>query len=87
MSETTDLKTRLKSVMVEELMLQVEASEIGDATPLFGPEGLGLDSVDALQLTVALEKHFEFKITDAEAAKSIFQSVDTIVAAIEANRA
>ena len=85
MSDPTDLKSRLKSVLVEELMLQQEASEIGDEDPLFGPDGLGLDSVDALQLAVALDKHFGLKITDEEAAKGIFQTVNTIVEAIEAN--
>ena len=82
---TDDLKTRLKAVMVDELMLQKEASEIGDSEPLFGPDGLGLDSVDALQLAVALDKHFGLKITDAEAAKDIFQSVDTITEAVRSN--
>ena len=51
--------------------------------PLFG-EWLGLDSVDALQLVVALEKHFGLKVGDAEKAKSILQNVDTIAAAIQA---
>ena len=85
MPDTADLKSRVKVVLVEELMLQNEASEIGDADPLFGPDGLGLDSVDALQLAVALDKHFGLKITDEEAAKGIFQSVNTIAEAIEQN--
>ena len=49
-------------MMVENLMLQVPAAEIGDEQPLFGPGGLGLDSVDALQLVVALDKTFGLKI-------------------------
>jgi acyl carrier protein len=69
--------------MVENLMLQVTAAEIGDELPLFGPGGLGLDSVDALQLVVALDKHFGLKIRDPEAAKSILQNVNTIVQAVE----
>lgn len=78
------LKARIKSVLVEELMLQVTADEITDEMPLFGPEGLGLDSVDALQLVVAVEKHFGLKVGDAEAAKGILKSVETIAAAVEA---
>lgn len=78
------LKSRIKSVLVEELMLQVTADEIGDDVPLFGPEGLGLDSVDALQLVVAVEKHFGLKVGDAEAAKGTLKSVNTIAEAIEA---
>jgi acyl carrier protein len=78
------LKDRIKSVLVEELMLQVTAAEITDEMPLFGPEGLGLDSVDALQLVVAVEKHFGLKVGDAEAARGILKSVDSIAAAVEA---
>lgn len=70
-------------MLVEELMLQQNVAEIADTTPLFGPEGLGLDSVDALQLVVAIEKHFGLKVTDAEAAKAILQSVDSIATALE----
>ena len=80
---SAELKKKIKEALIEELMLQEEVEEIGDDMPLFGPEGLGLDSVDALQLVVALEKHFGLKIADAEAAKGILQSVDTIVAEME----
>ena len=78
-----ELRQRIKEVMVEELMLDVTPGEIGDDTPIFGAGGLGLDSVDALQLVVALEKHFGLKITDAEAAKGILHSVGRIAAEIE----
>ena len=84
MEDTAQLKKRIKEIMVENLMLQVTADEITDSKPLFGPEGLGLDSVDALQLVVALDKNFGLKIPDPAAAKEILQSVDTIAAAIEA---
>lgn len=82
MSDSTALGAQLKEILVEELMLQQAPGEIGDETPLFGAEGLGLDSVDALQLVVALEKHFGLKVTDAEAAKSTLRSVATIRDAI-----
>ena len=78
-----ELKLQIKHLMVENLMLQMTAEEIGDELPLFGPGGLGLDSVDALQLVVALDKHFGLKISDQEAAKGILQSVNTIADAIE----
>ena len=83
MSDSSDLKTRIKEAMIEELMLQEEPDEIGNDDPLFGPDGVGLDSVDALQLVVALEKNFGLKIADAEAAKGVLQSVNTIAAEIE----
>lgn len=65
-------------------MLPLKADEIGDDTPVFGADGLGLDSVDALQLVVALEKRFGLRMTDGEAAKQTLHSVNTIAAAIEA---
>ena len=77
------LREKIKEVMVEELMLDQEPSSIGDTTPIFGGDGLGLDSVDALQLVVALEKHFGLKIGTAETAKGILASVETIAAEIE----
>jgi acyl carrier protein len=82
MDDTTTLKERLKSLMVENLMLQMTASEITDDQPLFGPGSLGLDSVDALQLVVALDKHYGLKIPDQAAAKEILLSVNTMAAAV-----
>jgi len=83
-AESATLHQRIKSVMIEELMLQESPDAIADEASLFGADGLGLDSVDALQLVVALEKHFGLKIPDAEAAKSVLASVNSIAAAIAA---
>lgn len=79
-----ELKAQLKQMMIDELMLQVSAAGIGDETPLFGPKGLGLDSVDALQLAVALEKQHGLKLVDGKEARGILRSVNTIAAAIRA---
>ena len=84
MNNPAELKTQIKQLLVENLMLQTSAEEIADDLPLFGPGSLGLDSVDALQLVVALDKNYGLKIPDPEAAKKILQSVNTIVAALEA---
>ena len=84
MEDANQLKRRIKEIMVENLMLQVTADDITDDKPLFGPEGLGLDSVDALQLVVALDKNFGLKIPDPAAAKIILQSVNSIAAAVQA---
>jgi acyl carrier protein len=83
MQDATALKQKIKSMMVENLMLQVAAAEIGDDQALFGPGSLGLDSVDALQLVVALDKNFGLKVPDPATAKVILQSVNTIAAAVE----
>ena len=81
-----DLKAEIKRMLVENLMLQVTVDEIGDDRPLFGPESLGLDSVDALQIVVALDKNFGLKIPDAAVAKGVLQSVATMAAAVETHR-
>jgi len=78
-----ELRLKIKEVMVEELMLDYQAEEIGTKTAIFGAHGLGLDSVDALQLVVALEKHFGLKIADSNAAKGILENVETIATEIE----
>lgn len=83
MSQGPELRQKIKEVMVEELMLDQEAASIGDETPIFGAGGLGLDSVDALQLVVALDKHFGLKIGNSDAAKGILENVDTIAREIE----
>ena len=77
------LKERIKNLIVETLMLQMPPQEIADDQMLFGPGSLGLDSVDALQLVVMLDKNFGVKIPDSNAAREVLQSVATIVAAVE----
>lgn len=81
------IRQRLKELMISELMLELSVDEIGDDTPLFGPAGVGLDSVDALQLVVMIEKNFGFKMADQEQAKTVLQSVNTIAEAIESAQA
>ena len=83
MQDAQALKERIKTLMVENLMLQVTAAEISDDLPLFGPGGLGLDSVDALQLVVALDKNFGLKIPDPPTAKVGLQSVNTMAEAVQ----
>src|SRR5258705_3944909 len=83
MEDTSGLKQRIKTLLVENLMLQTTAAEIADDQPLFGPASLGLDSVDALQLVVALDKNFGLKVADPAAAKEILQSVNTMAGAVQ----
>ena len=72
------LRATIKDVIVESLRLDgVEPAGIEDDAPLFG-EGLGLDSVDALELVVALEKKFQIKIQSKDVGKDAFYSVATL---------
>ena len=87
MSTQADLKQEIKRMMVDNLMLQVGIDDISDDLPLFGPGGLGLDSVDALQLVVALDKAYGLKIADPETARKTLQSVQTIAEAIPKSKA
>ena len=87
MDNTTAIKQDIRRLMVENLMLQIGPEEIGDVQPLFGPGSVGLDSVDALQLVVALDKTYGLKIADPEAARQILQSVNTIADAVVKHQA
>jgi acyl carrier protein len=87
MDNTATLKRDIKQLMVENLMLQVSPGEIGDDQPLFGPGSLGLDSVDALQIVVALDKTYGLKIADPEAARRILQNVNTMAATVANHQA
>ena len=71
------LPTRIKEVLVQSLRLPYPASEIADDVHLFG-EGLGLDSIDALELVLAVERTFGVSISDEQTAKRVLQSVNTL---------
>lgn len=74
---------RIKRLIIESLNLEGMRPEmIEDEAPLFG-EGLGLDSVDALELVVALEKEFGIKIKSQEIGREVFSSVSTLSHFIE----
>jgi acyl carrier protein len=85
MNSTTTLAQDIKQMMVENLMLQITADEIGDDQALFGPGSLGLDSVDALQLVVALDKKYGLKIPDPDTARQVLQSVKTMTDSVAAH--
>jgi acyl carrier protein len=77
-----EIRTSLKELMIKELNLVGKKPEdIDDAAPLFG-DGLGLDSLDALQLAMCVEEHFGVKVPEGQEARSIFASVDALVAHI-----
>lgn len=84
MSQVLATPDRIKRLIVDSLHLEgVEPEMIEDEAPLFG-EGLGLDSVDALELVVALEKEFGIKIKSQEMDREVFSSVSSLSQFIEA---
>ncbi|REC56109.1 phosphopantetheine-binding protein [Chryseobacterium piscium] len=81
-----DLKLELKTKIIETLNLEdVAIEEIKDTDPLFGG-GLGLDSIDALELIVLLDKDYGIKLSDPKKGKEIFQSIEVMAKFIEENR-
>ncbi len=77
-----DLKLRVKRMIIERLKLEGMAPEdIDDQAPLFG-EGLGLDSIDALELVLAIEQTFGVKIEDEASGMKAFRSVEALTAYI-----
>ncbi len=79
-------KQTLKRQLIEALNLEgMQAEDIDDNAPLFG-EGLGLDSIDILELIVLLEREYGIKITSPQEGKKVFQSVAVMADYIEKHR-
>lgn len=80
-----DTRTKLKRAMVEDLHLEdVSPGDIEDDAPLFG-EGLGLDSLDAIELVVLVQRRFGVDMRDAEAANAAFASINALAEYIDAH--
>ncbi len=76
---TDETKAKVKDMIVRRLRLNMPPGEIEDDTPLFGPDGgLDLDSIDALELVVGLQKEFDSVIADKSVAEKILVSVSMI---------
>ena len=81
-----ELKTRLKEQIIEALNLEeITPTDIDDAAPLFG-DGLGLDSIDALELILILEREYGIHIENPAEARPIFASINTLADFIEKNK-
>lgn len=81
-----NLVLKLKQEIIEVLNLEdVKPDDIDNDAPLFG-EGLGLDSIDALELIVLMEKNYGIKLHDANQGKEIFQSINKMAEYIQQNR-
>lgn len=76
----------LKARIIDDLGLEdIRPEEIDPAAPLF-VEGLGLDSIDAVELVVMLERHYGIRLTEMQAAKAAFASLNVLAEFVEANR-
>ena len=82
---TDAVRTDIKQAIVRSLRLPISADEIGDDVPLFG-EGLGLDSIDVLELVLELERSFGVSINDEATGARVLRTVNTIAEFVEANR-
>ena len=83
----SDLKETLKAQIIEQLNLEdLTPADIQDDAPLFGDQGLGLDSIDALEFIVLLDSNYGIKIADPAQGKEIFQSVNTLADYISKNQ-
>lgn len=81
-----NLREELKHKIIEVLNLEdITAADIDTNAPLFG-SGLGLDSIDALELIVLLDKNYGIKLPDPKKGKEIFESVETMATFIEQHR-
>ena len=77
---------KLKVQIIETLNLEdLEPSDIGDTDPLFGDDGIGLDSIDALELIVLMNKEYNIQIADPEEGKDVFYSIKSMADYIQAN--
>jgi len=73
-----DLKEQIREMLVTNLMLRTPKEEITNDLPLFGSDGLGLDSIDALQLVISMEKTFGVRVPNSEVAQVALATVNSI---------
>lgn len=77
-------KMRIREMLATRLKLGAAMEKLADDTPLFGPEGFGLDSIDALELVLGLQKEFGVVIEDRQLAVKVLASIDSIAAHVAA---
>ncbi len=83
----SELKEQLKAQIIEQLNLEdLTPADIANDQSLFAEDGLGLDSIDALEFIVLLEANYGLKLADPSQGKDVFNSVNSLAAFIEANK-
>ncbi len=83
---TLSLENELKAMIVKELKLDdVDPEQIKDDDPLFG-EGLGLDSLDAVELVVLLQKHYDVEVKDMVEGREAFESIKSLANYVRSHR-
>lgn len=81
------IQDKLKEIIIHDLALEdITVAEIPDDSKIFGEEGLGLDSLDAVELVIIIQKHFGVQIKDMAKGREVFQSFNTLAAFIQENQ-
>ena len=83
---TPTLVDEIKQLIVTELNLQRAPSDLDPDAPLFGPDSLGLDSLDALQIATAIEEKYGVRLPEGKEAHAIFRSINALAAHVAASR-
>ncbi|SDN97975.1 acyl carrier protein [Desulfonauticus submarinus] len=74
-----ELKQRLKQILIQGLNLEeISVDDIDDSMPLFSEDGLGLDSLDAVEIAILLQKHFQIELKEDEEGKQALQSINSL---------
>lgn len=74
-----ELKQRLKQILIQGLNLEeISVDDIDDSMPLFSEDGLGLDSLDAVEIAMLLQKHFQIELKEDEEGKQALQSINSL---------
>ncbi len=81
-----DVMQKLRDLFIDRLKLKISPDDIKEDTNIFGADGLGLDSIDILELIVGIKKEFGVEISDREVAEKVFTNVGSVIQYIEANR-
>jgi acyl carrier protein len=78
--ETTLLKTEIKELIIQTLNIKnIQAEQVPDSIPLFSAENiLNLDSIDGIELVMAIQQNYQVRIADQNVARNVLESVDSI---------